>query len=89
MSEKVEILKEFAEYAFNRFERTIEGLAEQELDWKPMEESNNMRWILNHLSRIVNVYAMMYIRGEGENRTTCPRAGLRIMLKRATSLTSY
>ena len=64
MSEKVEILKEYTEYAFNRFERTIEGLAEQELDWKPMEESNNMRWILNHLSRIVNVYAMMYIRGE-------------------------
>lgn len=64
MSEKVEILKEYAEYVFNRFGRTIEGLAEEELDWSPMEESNSMRWILNHLSRIVNVYAMMYIKGD-------------------------
>ena len=64
MSEKMEILKEYAEYVFNRFGRTIEGLAEEELDWSPMEESNSMRWILNHLSRIVNVYAMMYIKGD-------------------------
>ncbi len=64
MSEKMEILKEYAEYVFNRFGRTVEGLAEEELDWSPMEESNSMRWILNHLSRIVNVYAMMYIKGD-------------------------
>jgi hypothetical protein len=64
MSERVEILKEYAEYVFNRFGRTVEGLAEEELDWSPMEESNSMRWILNHLSRIVNVYAMMYIKGD-------------------------
>lgn len=64
MSERVEILKEYTEYVFNRFERTIEGLTEEELDWSPIVESNNMRWILNHLSRIVNVYAIMYIRGD-------------------------
>ena len=64
MSERVEMLKEYAEYVFNRFERSIEGLTEKELDWSPMDESNNTRWILNHLSRIVNVYSMMYIKGE-------------------------
>lgn len=64
MSERIQILKEFIEYIFNRADRTVDGLTEKELDWKPADESNNIRWILNHISRLINVFMMIYIKGD-------------------------
>jgi hypothetical protein len=55
MDSDVAVLKRFAEYAFSGLERTCEGLTENEADWKPIEEANDARWILNHLARIVNI----------------------------------
>ena len=51
MSEKVESLKVFANLAFGRFDNTMKDLKESEIDWKPVEEANNIRWILTHLSQ--------------------------------------
>ena len=54
MDKDVAVLKRFAEYAFESLERTCQGLTEEEAEWKSVEEANNTRWILNHVSRIAN-----------------------------------
>jgi hypothetical protein len=54
MDSDVAIMKRFAVYAFGSLERTCEGLTEKEVDWKPVDEANDSRWILNHVSRIAN-----------------------------------
>ena len=55
LSEKVESIKAIAMQAFSRFDATMKDLKESEIDWKPVEESNNIRWILMHLSQQWNV----------------------------------
>jgi hypothetical protein len=55
LSEKTESLKAFATLAFGRFDNTMKNLKESEIDWKPVEEANNIRWILTHLSQQWNV----------------------------------
>ena len=64
MYENVQILREGVEYVFERLHRTVDGLTEKELDWKPLNESNNIRWILNHISRLSNISTMIYIKGD-------------------------
>lgn len=66
MSERINTLIDFSKYVFERLDRTLEGLTEEELDWSPTEESNNIRWIINHISRIINVITMMYLKGDPE-----------------------
>jgi hypothetical protein len=58
------MLKDYVEYVFERLDRTVDGLTEKELDWKPIDESNNIRWILNHISRLINISTMIYIKGD-------------------------
>ncbi len=55
MDKDVAVLKRFAEYAFEYLERTCQDLTEEEAEWRPVEEANNTRWILNHISRITNI----------------------------------
>jgi uncharacterized damage-inducible protein DinB len=64
MSEKIGLLKNFAEYIFNSLDRTLEGITEKELDWQPLEESNSLRWTLNHLSRLSNLSIPRVIKGD-------------------------
>ncbi len=64
MSEKGEVLKEMAEFAFDSIANISEGIAEKELDWRPVPESNNIRWILNHLARIANQSLPRIIKGD-------------------------
>jgi hypothetical protein len=64
MSEKVESLKAFANLAFGRFDNTMKDLKESEIDWKPVEEANNIRWILTHLSQQWNVGFQRTFRGD-------------------------
>jgi uncharacterized damage-inducible protein DinB len=56
MSERIQVLRELAQYVFNRFERISKDLSEEELEWRPTEKSNNIRWILTHISVIINMY---------------------------------
>ena len=42
MSEKVYSLKAFTALAFSRFDNTMRDLKESEIDWKPVEEANNI-----------------------------------------------
>ena len=55
MSVQVEFFKSLAETAFGRLARSTKELTEKEIDWRPLEEANSIRWILTHLSRICNV----------------------------------
>jgi len=64
MSEKVESLKAFANLAFGRFDNTVKDHKESEIDWKPVEEANNLRWILTHLSQQWNVGFQRTFRGD-------------------------
>jgi len=64
MSEKVESLKAFTNLAFGRFDNTMKDLKESEIDWKPVEEANNIRWILTHLSQQWNVGFQRTFRGD-------------------------
>ena len=60
----IQVMKEHVEYVFELFENTITGITEEELDWRPTEEANSIRWILTHLSRICNVSLPSRIRGD-------------------------
>lgn len=64
MSGNISILREHAEYIYGRFERTVEGLTEKEMAWKPTEVSNNIEWILNHMARISHLSLPRIIRGD-------------------------
>ena len=55
MDKDVAVLKRLAVYAFDSLERTCQGITEEEAEWRPVEEANNTRWILNHVSRIANI----------------------------------
>jgi len=64
MSEQAEFFKDLAELAFGRLERATKELTEKEIDWRPLEEANSIRWILTHLSRICNVGFPRIFRGD-------------------------
>ena len=66
MDKDVAALKSFAEFAFDSLERTCADLTEKETEWKPIEESNNIRWILNHVSRVSNVALPRIMKGDQE-----------------------
>ena len=46
------ILADFADYIFNRLENIADELGEEEMQWRPVEESNSIYWILTHTTRI-------------------------------------
>jgi hypothetical protein len=64
LSEKTESLKAFATQAFGRFDNTMKNLKESEIDWKPVEEANNIKWILTHLSQQWNIGFMRTFKGD-------------------------
>ena len=64
MSAKAEILKEELEYVFDSLERTVEGIDEKEFNYRLTEASNDIQWILNHLSRIVNLSIPRIVKGD-------------------------
>ena len=49
------ILADFAVYIFHRLENVMDGLGEEEMYWKPLDESNSIYWILTHTTRIASL----------------------------------
>lgn len=66
MSEKASILKDQTGYIYDRIGRTLEGVTEKEMKWKPTEVSNSIEWILNHMARISNLSLPRIIKGDPE-----------------------
>lgn len=64
LSEKIEALKSFANAAFARFDASMKDIKEAEVEWRPDEEANNIRWILTHLSNQWNVGFQKTFRGD-------------------------
>jgi DinB superfamily len=64
LSEKTESLKVFANLAFRRFDMTMKDLKESEIDWRPVDEANNIKWILTHLSLQWNIGFQRNLRGD-------------------------
>jgi len=53
-----------ANVAFGRFDMTMKDLKESEIDWKPVDEANNIKWILTHLSQQWNVGFQRTFKGD-------------------------
>jgi len=66
MDERVELIKRFAELGFERFDWAMKGISEKEIDWRPIKDTNSLRWILTHLSQQWNVGIHKILRGDPE-----------------------
>jgi uncharacterized damage-inducible protein DinB len=66
LSQNIQILREHAEYIFDRINRTIEGLSDNEITWSPTEVSNSIEWTLNHMARLSNLSIPRIIKGDPE-----------------------
>jgi uncharacterized damage-inducible protein DinB len=64
MSAQARILAEEFEFAFARFEKTLEGVDEKEYNYRLTGQSNSISMILNHVSRITNINMMRVISGD-------------------------
>ncbi len=66
MSEKIELLKAFAQLGFSRLDMTTKDLTEEQLDWKSCTEANTIRWCLTHLASEMFVFVPQIIKGDKE-----------------------
>ena len=57
------LMKEHAEYIFQRIKGIIDNLSEDELSWTPCRGANNIKWILTHMARIGYVLAPQALQG--------------------------
>jgi len=64
VSEKAEAIKAFAQLGFDRLERAIKDLKEEQLDWKSCTEANTIRWILTHLSSELHVFVPKILKAD-------------------------
>jgi len=64
MGDKASILAEQLGAVIDSLDRHVENLGEKEYTYKLTPESNNIQWILNHLSRIVNVSIPRIVKGD-------------------------
>jgi len=56
VTDRIEAINEFVLLALDRLDRTVENLREDDLDWRPCEGANSVRWILTHTAQLGNVY---------------------------------
>jgi hypothetical protein len=70
MSDRVTTLSAFAQHAFTRFDNSTKDLKDTEIEWKPVEEANNIRWILTHLSQQWNMGIERTLRGDPNFKLT-------------------
>jgi hypothetical protein len=63
MSAQARILAEAFEFAFARFENTVQGVDEKEINHRLTGQSNSISMILSHVSRLTNVNMPRVISG--------------------------
>ena len=66
MGTQVDLLKDYTENVFGKIDRTLNGLEDKDMEWKPTEVSNNCDWLLNHMCRIGSVTLPRIITGNQE-----------------------
>ena len=50
MLDSAKLLDEMAEQMWLLLQRNLSGITEDEADWRPHPEANNVRWLLGHLA---------------------------------------
>jgi hypothetical protein len=56
MSEIIQALQIFTKFGLQRLEWITENLEEEAYDWKMNRQSNTIRWVLTHISIVLNVF---------------------------------
>jgi len=82
------ILAEHADFMFDAVQGYISGLSEEELNWKPIEESLSIHSILVHTTRIALILIPQVIDGTTTTRKnlTHTRSYLRTLVKQGRRL---
>lgn len=57
------VLTDFAEYIFREITYTDDDINSEILDWRPVKEANNIRWILTHQTRIASILIPQVLTG--------------------------
>ena len=66
MGTQVDLMKDYAENTFGRIDRTLNGMEDKDMKWKPTDVSNNVDWQLNHMCRIACVSLPRILTGNQE-----------------------
>ena len=64
MSETIQAMKIFTEFGLKRLRWITESLDMEVFDWKITGQSNTIRWVLAHISMVLNVYFPRAITGQ-------------------------
>jgi hypothetical protein len=56
MSEIIQALKIFTKFGLRRLKWITEDLEEEVFDWKMTLQSNTIRWVLTHISIVLNIF---------------------------------
>lgn len=56
MGTKIDAMKIFTEYGLTRLEWDLQKLDEETLNWGIVPEANTVKWLLRHISMVLNVY---------------------------------
>lgn len=63
---KIEAMRIFTEFGLTRLEWDLRNLDDGCLDWRPSPEANSVRWLLTHISMVLNVYLPRALTGDLE-----------------------
>ena len=64
MTVKTNMIKGFAQIGFDRLGSATKNLKVEQLDWKTCSQANTIRWILTHISEVLNVSLSKFLSGE-------------------------
>ncbi len=64
MSDKIGAMKIFTKFGVDRLRWDLRAVAPELLDWKQCEEANSVRWLLAHISMVLNVYIPRAVTGD-------------------------
>ncbi len=64
MSEKIGAMRIFTNFGLERLRWDLREVAPELLDWKLCEEANSVRWLLAHISMVLNVYIPRAVTGD-------------------------
>ena len=64
MSEKIGAMRIFTKFGLDRLRWDLREFAPELLDWKQCEKANSIRWLLAHISMVLNVYIPRAVTGD-------------------------
>ncbi len=64
MSEMISAMRIFTKFGLDRLRWDLREVAPELLDWKQCEEANSVRWLLAHISMVLNVYIPRAVTGD-------------------------